>query len=150
MGADKGDSRLSHAHYAAMARFRTELRRFLAFSETAAAREGLPPQQHQALLAIVGHAEHDPPSIGAIAEQLLIAPHSAAELVSRMVEAGLVVKTASPHDRRRVALAPTAKAEAVLRRLTAIHLEELQTLEPTLAAALNQLGKSSPDGGGRC
>ncbi|MGE7415198.1 MarR family winged helix-turn-helix transcriptional regulator [Methylobacterium tarhaniae] len=135
---------LSREEYAAIAAFRLELRRFLAFSEAAAAKVGLPAQQHQALLAIAGH--DGPPTVGFVAEQLLIAPQTAAELVSRMVEAGLLTKAASAQDRRRLALTPTPKAEALLARLTAAHLEELRTLEPTLTKALGRMRRPGTAG----
>ncbi len=131
------DRLLTKAQYQAIAAFRLELRRFLAFSEAAAAKVGLPAQQHQALLAIVGH--DGPPTVGMVAENLLIAPHTAAELVARMAEAGLVTKTVSATDRRRVELAPTPRAETLLHRLTGSHLEELRTLEPALTRALGRL-----------
>jgi DNA-binding MarR family transcriptional regulator len=134
------DGGLSKEQYAAIAAFRYELRRFLAFSAAAAAKVGLPPQQHQALLAIAGHA--GVPSVGTLAEQLLIAPHTAAELVARMAEAALVTKTPSAQDRRRVDLALTPKAEALLQRLTAAHLEELGTLEPALTRALGRMHRA--------
>lgn len=127
---------LSPEQYAALADFRFRLRRFLAFSEAAAARAGLPPQQHQALLTLAGHAGRNPATVGLLAEQLLIAPHSAAELVTRMVEAGLLTKTRALEDRRRTELALTSRAEALLRTLTATHLEELKELAPALAGAL--------------
>jgi DNA-binding MarR family transcriptional regulator len=135
---------LSKAHYAAIAAFRYELRRFLAFSEAAAATVGLPPQQHQAMLIIAGYAGPDRPTVGIVADQLLIAPHTAAELASRMVEAALVTKAASVHDRRRVELTLTPKAEDLLHRLTAAHLEELKTLEPALTRALGRLSRTRP------
>jgi DNA-binding MarR family transcriptional regulator len=130
---------LSREQFAAIAAFRYELRRFLAFSEAAAAKVGLPAQQHQALLAIAGH--NGPPMVGTLAEHLLIAPQTAAELVSRMAEAGLVTKSLSVQDRRRMELVLTPKAEALLHRLTAAHLEELRNLEPVLSAALGRLGR---------
>jgi DNA-binding MarR family transcriptional regulator len=133
---------LTSQQFAAIAAFRYELRRFLAFSEAAAAEVGLPPQQHQALLTILGQAQA--PSIGFLAEQLLIAPHTAAELVARMAEAGLVEKTPSPNDRRRMELRATAKAEALMHRLTAAHLSELETLEPSLTRALGRLSRARP------
>ncbi|MGC5779534.1 MarR family winged helix-turn-helix transcriptional regulator [Methylobacterium sp. NFXW15] len=139
-GAGNG---LTRESYAAIAAFRLELRRFLAFSEAAAGRVGLPAQQHQALLAIAGCEA--PPPVGFVAEQLLVAPHTAAELVSRMVEAGLLSKTASPQDRRRSALALTPRATALLQQLTAVHLEELRTLEPALARALARLHGPTPE-----
>lgn len=128
---------LPRTQYAALAAFRTELRRFLAFSEQAAAKVGLPPQQHQALLVVAG--QEAAPSVGYVAEQLLIAPHTAAELVARMVEAELLTKTAVPQDKRRAALALTPKAATLLGRLTAAHLSELRALEPALARALGRL-----------
>jgi DNA-binding MarR family transcriptional regulator len=133
------DCGLTQPQYAAIATFRFELRRFLAFSETAATQAGLAPQQHQALLAIAGHTGPEPPSVGTIAEQLLVAPHTAAELVSRMMEAALVTKAPSRQDRRRMEIALTDKAAVLLRRLTAAHLNELKTLEPVLTRALGRL-----------
>ncbi len=53
-----------------------------------------------------------------------------------MVEAGLLSKTRAVEDRRRSALALTSHAEALLRTLTAAHLEELRGLAPALADAL--------------
>jgi DNA-binding MarR family transcriptional regulator len=130
---------LTSAQYAALADFRYELRRFLAFSESAAAAVGLPQQQHQALLAIAGHLGPQPPSVGTIAERLLIAPHSAAELVARMIDAALVIKTPSHADRRRMTLALTENAERLLRELTSAHLNEFKTVEPVLTLALRRI-----------
>jgi DNA-binding MarR family transcriptional regulator len=135
------DRRLGLEQYAAIAAFRYELRRFLAFSEAAAGAEGLPPQQHQALLAIAGHQSQEPPTVGTIADQLLVAPHTAAELVSRMEKVDLVIKTPALQDRRRIELTLTPKAEALLHRLTSAHIEELTNLEPALSRALRRLGR---------
>ncbi len=129
--------RLSQSQYAALADFRHRLRRFLAFSEAAAARAGLPTQQHQALLTLAGHAGRSPATVGLLAEQLLIAPHTAAELVARMVEAGLLTKARGSADRRRVELCLTPRATEILGALTDAHLEELRHLGPALIAALD-------------
>lgn len=129
--------RLSQSQYAALADFRHRLRRFLAFSEAAAARAGLPTQQHQALLTLAGHAGRSPATVGLLAEQLLIAPHTAAELVARMVEAGLLTKARGSADRRRVELSLTPRATEILGALTDAHLEELRHLGPALTAALD-------------
>jgi DNA-binding MarR family transcriptional regulator len=136
--------RLSKAEYAAIAAFRFELRRFLAFSEAAAAAEGLPAQQHQALLAIAGRVGAESATAGVLSEQLMVAPHTAAELVGRMVGTGLLTKTPSTSDRRRMELDLTPRAEALLGRLTEAHLEELKTLEPALIRALGRLGRGLP------
>lgn len=135
--SDEADPAISREGYAAIAAFRLELRRFLAFSEAAAGRVGLPAQQHQALLAIAGH--DGPPTVGFVAEQLLVAPQTAAELVARMVGAGLLTKAADARDRRRLALTLTPKAESLLQQLTAAHLAELRTLEPALTHALARM-----------
>lgn len=127
---------LSRSQYAALADFRYRLRRFLAFSEAAAAQAGLPAQQHQALLTLAGHEGRGPATVGLLADHLLIAPHTAAELVARMVEAGLVTKTRGEEDRRRMELRLTPRAATLLGALTDAHLEELRHLGPALIAAL--------------
>ncbi len=132
---------LSREQYAAIAAFRHALRRFVFFSEAAAVAAGLPPQQHQALLVIAGHPGPALPSVGDLAEQLIIAPHSAAELASRMQEAGLLTKSRSGSDRRRQELSLTPKAAALLARLTETHLRELLDLEPALTRALARRSK---------
>ena len=130
--------RVDTAQYRALSRFRHELRRFLSFSESAAAAVGLPSQQHQALLAIAGYGGPGLPTVGSVAESLVIAPQTAEELVSRMVGGGLVTKTHPPADRRRAELALTPKAGLLLAGLTEAHLRELEQLEPALARALGR------------
>ncbi|HEX5327554.1 MAG TPA: MarR family winged helix-turn-helix transcriptional regulator, partial [Acetobacteraceae bacterium] len=117
---------LSRREYVALARFRHALRGFTAFSERAARAAGLTPQQHQALLAIKGAPSGDTPSVGEIAAALMIRPHSAAELVNRLEQLSLVARGADASDHRRVPVALTARAEAVLHQLTEAHLSELR------------------------
>jgi DNA-binding MarR family transcriptional regulator len=143
------DDSLTPEQYAALASFRYELRRFLAFSESAAAAVGLPAQQHQALLTIAGHTGPQPPVVGTIAERLLIAPHAAAELVSRMIDAALLIKTPSPSDRRRMTLTLTENAESLLRELTKVHLNEFRTVEPVLTRALVRIRDAQISKGGQ-
>lgn len=127
------DVALTPRHYAAIATFRHQLRRFLAFSEKAAAEAGLPAQQHQALLVIAGHRGPGAPTVGTIAQQLIVAPHTAAELVARMVMAGLLTKTQSVKDSRKQELALTERAAEILHGLTKAHLRELDELREALA-----------------
>lgn len=122
--------------YASLAAFRYQLRQFLSFSEAAAAAVGLPSQQHQALLAVAGHQGKGAPTVGTLAERLIIAPQTAAELVARMVTTGLLAKTQASTDRRRQELTLTAKAATLLEQLTEVHLRELANLEPVLRQAL--------------
>jgi DNA-binding MarR family transcriptional regulator len=130
---------LTDTDYEALSNLRFTLRQFMDFSASAAHEEGLPAQQHQALLAIRGHRGEEAMSVGLLAERLLIAPHSATELVGRLVAAGYVSRNADPSDKRRQTLALTAKAEIVLRRLTAIHLTEIRDLAPRLIEILLSL-----------
>lgn len=127
---------LTAEQYRSIALFRHQLRRFLAFSEAAAAAVGLPAQQHQALLAIAGHAGQETPSIGMLAEQLIVAPHTAAELVTRMVEADLVTKRTAKADRRKQELTLTPKAAELLASLTTAHQYELTKLYDMIAEAI--------------
>ena len=131
--------RLTDADYEALSNLRYTLRRFMDFSTSAAQEEGLPTQQHQALLSIKGHRGEDSMTIGMLADRLLIAPHSATELVGRLVTAGYVSRRTDPNDKRRQTLELTDKAERVLKRLTAIHLTEIREMAPQLIDILRKL-----------
>ena len=124
--------------YQRLAEFRYLIRCFLEFSEAAAAREGLTPRQHQALLAIKGTPAGTRPSVGYLAERLRIRHHSAVELVDRLADASLITREPDTEDRRRVRLRLTATAEARLAQLSASHLSELNRLRPALLELLGQ------------
>jgi DNA-binding MarR family transcriptional regulator len=129
---------LTKEDYRRLAAFRAALRQFMAFSEGAARRVGVAPQQHQALLAIKGR--HDGlVSIGDLATSLGIRPNTAVELADRLVAAGLVRRSASPQDGRRVLLVLSAKAERLLAELSGDHLEELRRMAPMLDDLLASL-----------
>ena len=137
---------LSLDDYRTMAAFRCELRRFLAFSRAAANKASIPPQQYQALLAIKGHRGEDAITIGELASELFIKQHTAVELAVRLEKAGLVEKSESTLDRRRVHLHLTAKAERALESLAATHLEELRERGPFMAHLLTRMTFPSSDG----
>src|ERR1700754_1125899 len=80
------------ADYQALANFRYALREFLEFSGSAAKSVGLTPQQHQAMLSIIGAPEGEPITIGFLAKRLLLKHHSAVELVDRLVELDLLAR----------------------------------------------------------
>ncbi|GGF30901.1 MarR family transcriptional regulator [Aliidongia dinghuensis] len=126
--------------YQTLAAFRYALRRFLAFSERAAKAQGLTAQQHQALLAMKGYGQDRPLAIGDLAEYLMLRHNSAVELVDRLVQAELVERLHAEGDRRRVTLALTPKAEAILQDLSTAHLEELRDSRTLLAQLLERLG----------
>lgn len=123
--------------YATLAEFRYALRKFLAFSEDAAAEAGLTSQQHQALLVIKARAGENGVPVGVLAERLLVRQHSAVELVDRLSRLGLVGRNPDPHDRRRVLVALTAEGEDRLSTLSQAHLAELRAVGPALAEILS-------------
>jgi DNA-binding MarR family transcriptional regulator len=123
---------ITQKHYELLAELRHALRQFLNFSAEAARDSGLVPQQHQALLAIKGFAGRDYVSVGELAERLQLRHHSAVGLVDRLVARGLLRRSSSPDDRRRLELRLTRKADALLARLSVAHLRELRQLGPEL------------------
>jgi DNA-binding MarR family transcriptional regulator len=120
----------------ALAEFRFTLRRFLHFSEEAATRVGLTPQQHQLLLQIAGAPKGTVTAIGYLAERLALRHHSVVELGNRCEEAGLIVRTSDPDNRRHVVLELTAEGSRLLQRLSTDHARELHELGPQLVGAL--------------
>lgn len=129
---------LTDADFAALFGFRYALRRFLAFSADAAKGAGLTPQQHQALLAIRA-GEGRELLVGALAERLLLRPHSATELVDRMVKLDLVTRVTSQGDRRQVTIRLTRKGEQLLNGLSEAHRAELRRLRPLLGELMSKL-----------
>ena len=119
---------LTDAQYQELLAVRTTLRRFLRWSEEQARAEGLTPAQHQLLLAVRGHADRRGPTIGEVADVLLVRHHSAVELVDRAVAGGLVRRVADRDDDRVVRLRLTESGMRRLRRLSALHLGELRRL----------------------
>lgn len=137
--------RLGDREYRELLAFRTGLRRFLRWSDEQAASAGLTGQQHQLLLAIRGHEGPGQPTIGDVAEHLLLRHHSAVELVDRAEQGGLVQRVVDDGDRRVVRLDLTGKGRRLLDRLTAAHLEELTRLAPVIARLVDGLGAEPVD-----
>lgn len=129
----------AQADYEILAEFRHLLRRFAAFSEDAARREGLPAQQHQALLAIKGFPQRDTLTVGELAERLGLHHNSVVGLVDRLVSRRLVRRIRGTADRRQVLIGLTAAGEAALLKLSLAHRRELRSLAPLLRLLLEQL-----------
>ena len=140
---------LNAQDYARLGEFRYRIRRFLHFSEDAAREEQLEPQQHQMLLAIRAVVDPEGPTIGSLAEHLLIRHHSAVGLIDRLEERGLVTRVRSMTDRRQVRVHLTETGESKLKRLASIHRAELRTSGPVLVRTLQALldGLSLPPAG---
>jgi DNA-binding MarR family transcriptional regulator len=124
--------RITDADYRRLLEFRTGLRRFLHWSEEQAQGAGVSPSQHQLLLAIRGHSDARGPTIGDVAEYLLLRHHSAVGLIDRAEDAGLVRRCQDRDDHRIVRLHLTALGAETLHQLTAVTLEELARLSPRL------------------
>lgn len=130
---------LSKSDFEALAAWRYELRRFLRFSEEAAAAEGLSPQQHQALLAIKGFPGRESMTIGELADQLQVRHHTAVGAVDRLVAEKLVTRKEARDDRRKVLVTLTKRGERLLSKLSSAHRDELRRLDPTFRALLDRI-----------
>lgn len=133
------DAPIQKSEYEALADFRYVLRRFMHFSEQAAEQAGLTPQQHQALLAIMGFPGREQVTIGELAERLQVQHHSAVGLVDRLVTQGLVSREPDTSDRRQVNISLSGHGRTVLEQLSATHREELRRLGPQLRVLLEKL-----------
>ena len=131
--------KISSSDYRALAAFRYEIRKFLAFSEQAARDAGIEPQQHQLLLAVRGLPEGTRPTIGAIAERLCVKHHTAVALVDKLEASGLIARERSTEDRREVLLHLTREGEAVLRALSSLHRQQLQSAGHEVILALQNI-----------
>jgi DNA-binding MarR family transcriptional regulator len=127
-----------------LAKFRYEMRRFLQFSEQAAAAAGLQPQQHQLLLQIAGAPDDTLVTISYIAEVMSLRHHTVVELSKRCELAGLVRRAHDLIDRRCVVLKLTAQGDRALRQLSEVHAQQLREQAPSLIQALTRIGKSKP------
>jgi DNA-binding MarR family transcriptional regulator len=129
-------SRISLNDYRSLAALRYEIRKFLAFSEQAARDAGIEPQQHQLLLAVRGLPDGMNPTVGAVAERLCVQHHTAVALVDKLEARGFLRRERGLVDRRQVMLRLTPAGDAVLRKLSALHREQLWTVGPEMARAL--------------
>lgn len=132
--------RLSDADYARLLALRTGLRRFEHWSEAQARAAGLTPAQHQLLLAVRGHEGEDGPTVGDLADYLLLRHHSAVGLIDRAEVAGLVRRDRDIEDHRVVRVHLTGAGAKRLEALSALHLEELDRLALDLPGASRGLG----------
>src|ERR1700677_4011847 len=129
----------AHQRLQTLAEFRYALRQFLHFSEEAAAKAGLHPQQHQLLLQIAGIPHGVAPTISYAAERLGLRHHTVVELSKRCEEQGLIRRTQNAHDRRYVELQVTSHGWQLLQSLSEDHARELYEWAPRLIAALTQI-----------
>ncbi len=132
--------------YARLLAVRTELRRFLAWSEAAAGRAGLTPSLHQLLLAVRGHSGPSAPTVGDVADALRVRHHSAVELAQRAEAAGLISRVRDAEDHRRMRLTLTPLGRERLETLTREHLPQIAALAASLEAVVaGAAGGGGPD-----
>jgi DNA-binding MarR family transcriptional regulator len=131
--------RVRTSDYRALATFRYEIRKFLAFSEHAAKDAGIEPQQHQLLLAVRGLAEGLRPTIGTIAERLSVRHHTAVALVDKLEARGLLTRQRGTEDRREKLIQLTEEGDALLQTLSALHSAQLRNVGPALVGALQRV-----------
>ena len=128
--------------YRRLLELRTGLRRFLHWSEGQAKAAGLTPAQHQLLLAIRGHGGDRGPTVGDVADYLLLRHHSAVGLVDRAERAGLVTRVPDPDRPSAVRLRLTEQGSRQLEALSELHLQELEHLAPTMHALWDALERA--------
>lgn len=138
------ESRVPDSLIHTLADFRFELRRFLHFSEQAAAAAGLQPQQHQMLLQVAGAPEDATVTIAYAAERLGLKHNSAVELVDRCVREDLLERAEDPADRRRALIRVTRKGHRILNRLSGEHARELTEAAPRLMRTLQHIQRHAP------
>jgi DNA-binding MarR family transcriptional regulator len=131
---------LADEDYERLLEVRDGLRRFLHWSEEQARAAGVTPAQHQLLLAVRGHRGATP-TVGEVADHLLLRHHSVVGLVDRAEALGLVIRHRDAQDHRVVRVGLTRRGEAILAALATEHLEELRRL----GLVYRDLGTDLPD-----
>lgn len=123
---------LTQSDFEHLLELRTGLRRFLRWSEEQAKSAGLTPAKHQLLLAIRGHPDPAGPTMGDLAEYLVLRHHSAVGLVDRAEKDGLVSRNPDPGNKSVVRVTLTPAGAAKLDLLAEAHLQEIAHLAPTM------------------
>ena len=136
--------RLTDADYEDLLTLRSGLRRFLRWGEQQVETAGITPAQHQLLLAIRGHRDKRGPTMGEVADYLLLRHHSVVGLVDRADAAGLVERVRDHDDHRVVRVLLTPQGNKRLETLSALHLEELERLALRLPSAWRGLMPRQP------
>lgn len=130
----------SKRDYEALSQFRYQLRRFLRFSEKATRAKGITPLQYQLLVHVRGFIGRDWATVGEIAERLQAHPHGVLALIARCESKGLILRRRNASDRRVVEIHLRPKGERCLRRLAALHRDELQSLQAAVQLTLASNG----------
>jgi DNA-binding MarR family transcriptional regulator len=133
--------RVTDRDYARLLAVRVTLREFEHWSAQQAAALGLTAAQHQLLLAIRGHGEPSGPTIGQVADYLMIRHNTAVELVDRTKNSGLLYRVRDEDDHRVVRLRLTDEGRSRLDALSGAHMEELARLRPMIDELSRDVGR---------
>jgi PAS domain S-box-containing protein len=119
---------MSQTELEALARFRSDIRRYLRFSEETVREHGVTPQQYQLLLALKGSSGHEWSNMWQLAERLLLDHQDVVELVGSASEQGLVSSApgSTVPTEERVQLSPDGAT--ILSELGALHRDELRRM----------------------
>ena len=135
------DDDVTQSDYQALAEFRYQIRRYLAFSDQAAENAGLRSRQYQLLLSLKGLPDGTDATITNLAQRLGIRHHSTVELVDRLEKRGLVKRERSDVHRSFVFVRITKEGDAMLKKLVASRKADLKVAGPILVKALTTLMK---------
>jgi DNA-binding MarR family transcriptional regulator len=133
-------SPVDEAGYAQLAALRAGIRRYLAWAEQRAREHDMTPAQVQLALAIRAHADAGGPTVGELADTLLLRHHSVVGLIDRAEHAGLVARARHPRHQTHVHVRLTTKGASRLERLSALHLEWLAEHGPDIAGVWKAFG----------
>lgn len=128
-----------------LARFRYEIRRFVATRDKSAAQAGLTPQHHQALLAIKGFGKDSCLTVGDLAGRLFLRHHTVVELADRLASLGLIARSPDPGDGRRVVLSLTSEGQRRLRQLSPLRIEDLKAIRGALNSLIETMRRQQND-----
>jgi DNA-binding MarR family transcriptional regulator len=124
--------------FVGLAGVRRALRQFLRFSESAATSAGITTQQYQAMLAIRASRKRAL-AMKDLAEEMLIRPNGAVQLVDRLETIGMVRRDPDDRDRRVVVVSLTELGNRVIAVLAADHTAELVRHRSLLVESLRRL-----------
>lgn len=128
----------------ALAGFRSALRKFMAFSDEATSGAGITTQQYQAMLAIAAAPKGAMP-LGDLAQEMLLKPNAAVQLVDRLSALGLVERARSDTDRRSVRVSLSGEGRGLLMKLASVHLDQLAKRKKQFADILRRLKEMQSD-----
>lgn len=129
----KPDPLVPKKDFEALANFRYQLRRYLRFSEEVTRKQGMTPLQYLLLLNLKGYPGREWATVGELAERLQAQHHGVVSLISRCEKLGLVTRSVSAEDGRRVEVRLTAKGDRIVARLVIAHRAELLSLDGKFA-----------------